>query len=117
MLIWSGAGLLVPVIAGIGLFAGSALVGLVGDVGWSLGVLASGIAMWFLGRRLNDKPAKLLVDPETGEEVLMRHRNDHTFFFIPMQWWGAVVAVLGLLYVLSAAVILVMSLVHDAFAA
>ena len=81
-----------------------------------LGVLASGMGMWFLGRRLNDGPDKLLVDPETGERVLMRRRNAHTFFFIPMQWWGAVAAVLGLLYVLSAAVIFVMSLVHDAFA-
>ena len=105
-----------PVIAGIGLATGWALVGLVGDVGVFLGILASGIGMWFLGRRLNDEPDKLLVDPETGERVLMRRRNAHTFFFIPMQWWGAVAAVLGLLYVLSAAVIFVMSLVHDAFA-
>lgn len=96
-LIWSGAGILVPVIVVIG--GGSGLM-LFGEMGAFLGIIASGLGIWFAGRRMNDKPDRILVDPETGEGVRLRRRNAHSLFFVPIQWWGAAVVVWGLMLVL-----------------
>ena len=94
MLIWSGGGILVPligiVVVGAGIVVGGA------TLGFGLGLLAAGGVIWIAGTRLNDKPDQHLIDPETEELVRLRRRNAHTFFFVPMQWWGPVAAVLGL---------------------
>jgi hypothetical protein len=62
--------------------------------GGPVGLLLSGAALWFLGRKLND-PAKdrILFDPQTGEEV--RSARRHTLFWIRMEYWGVLVVIIG----------------------
>ena len=94
-LIWSKGGLLVPLFVVLGFVAGS-IVGGFSNAGAGLGVVAAAACIWMAGKRLNDKPDRQLVEPDTGEVVVLRG-NAHTFFFVPMQWWAPVAAVLGLL--------------------
>ncbi|HEY0203130.1 MAG TPA: hypothetical protein VGC15_03140 [Acetobacteraceae bacterium] len=100
MVIWSGWGILVvPVTllvgggvtvlfgallnaAGLGRLAGFALVA---------GLLAAAAANWWVGRWLNGRPGRVLLDPATGQQVVLRRR--HSLFFIPAQWWAVPLAV------------------------
>ena len=93
MLIWRGWGflaLIIPVVLGI--LSEQACEMWLGDgaPGWSfqLGIGAGLLIVWFLGRHLNTKPDKILIDPETGEQVALR--KDHSLFWIPMQYWAFV---------------------------
>lgn len=95
MIIWSGWGILIPlivaVVAGFSTIAG-------GDdhaaSGLSIGLILSGVIVLFVGKRLNDRPGRTLVDPETGEQVVLRSATS-SLFFIPMQWWGPVIVAIG----------------------
>jgi hypothetical protein len=60
----------------------------------AVGMLAGAVANWCVGRRLNNRPGRLLVDPATGGRVILRRR--HTLFWIPMQWWSIPMALLAI---------------------
>jgi hypothetical protein len=103
MLIWQGRGVAVFVFAFFGvLLAGVLALAVLGEsfyrnesqtwIGIGL-VLGGALCLWF-GRRWND-PAndRSLVDPQTGEQVVLRNR--HTFWFLPMEWWGMAGILLG----------------------
>jgi hypothetical protein len=91
-LIWRGwgiLGILIPLVAlGFGAMLGLAI----SPSGAAVGVLVAifGIAgaatVWVVGERLNNSPGRLLVDPATGEKVLLR--SSHTLFWVPLQWWA-----------------------------
>ena len=60
-----------------------------------MALVIGGVATFFLGRWLNDpKRNRVLVDKETGQEVVDKPRND--LFWIPMEIWGGVLVVGGL---------------------
>jgi len=61
-------------------------------------VLAA-IALWFTGVRLNRDTERRLVDPKTGQGVIIRRR--HTLFWIPMQYWAPVLALIGVIVLIS----------------
>lgn len=108
MLIWSGWGILVvPVTllvggsvtvllgtllnaAGLDRMAGLALV---------IGLLAAAGANWWVGQRLNGRPGRVLLDPATGQQVVLRRR--HSLFFIPVQWWAVPLAVVAAITLVS----------------
>lgn len=99
MVVWSGFGILVSVIPALTLaamqLATDALFGAAAywqHSQWlfSLGLLLSAAAVWLLGRRLNTRGARLLLDPATGEQVTLRPR--HSFFFIRMEYWAGLLA-------------------------
>ena len=46
-----------------------------------------------LGLYLRGKGGRVVVDKQTGREIVLRRR--HTLFFIPIEYWGLVVVVLG----------------------
>ncbi|WP_338661478.1 hypothetical protein VQH23_14650 [Pararoseomonas sp. SCSIO 73927] len=109
MIIWRGWGILTVVIlalvgGGVTLAAGTLLESQGAHVGYGfvLGLVAAAAANWVLGRRLNGRPARELVDARTGERVLLR--TSHSLFFVPMQWWSvlmiaaAVLAFLAMLF-------------------
>jgi hypothetical protein len=62
---------------------------------WPLAVslFFSAVVCWFVGRAFQNQGARVLIDPKTGEDVVLR--ESHTLFFIPMMWWGPLLAVLG----------------------
>lgn len=99
LLIWRGLGPLVLAVGAIGIFVGTVIgealhIGIRGDsVLAGLAMLPAGYVIWRLGKRWN-APVRELVDPATGEKVLLT--RGHSMFFIPFEWWGPIFAVLGL---------------------
>jgi hypothetical protein len=100
MLVWKGWGIL-----GILIPAAMAVVGDLSletlwgrnynaDAFRALFLLASGAAVWAVGRKLNGKPGRKLVDPKTGETVEIK--ETHTLFWLPVQWFGVIWLLLGL---------------------
>lgn len=57
----------------------------------AIGLLISGVIIWFLGTRFNGAPTRVLVDKKSGEDIALRDR--HTFFFIPMEYCGLIICV------------------------
>ena len=103
MIIWSGLGFLVAVIVFGCALAANLIANSVTGGGtywdenrWTLGValLVAAVACWSLGRYLRGRKARTLIDKETGEEVIQK--PSHSLFFIPMDYWGPILAVVGL---------------------
>ena len=105
MLIWKGWGLLVIVFAIGSMAIGQLLQG--GDVAstlsasqvflWrSVPLMLAAIPVWILGRKKNTKTEKILVDPETGENVTLVSGGGHELFFLPMEYWAPILVVLAL---------------------
>lgn len=100
MIIWRGFGILVVVIAGAALVLtqviANALLGAGTYEGHSgpLGALALLVAaaiVWPLGRTLNRRGGRTLLDPATGQQVVLR--PNHSLFFIPMEYWAPILGV------------------------
>jgi len=101
-IIWTGKGFLVAVVT----FACSLSANLISNSvtgsgayweahRWPLAVslFVSAVVCWFLGRFFRSRDGRVLVDPKTGEQVVLG--KSHTLFFIPMVWWGPLLAVFG----------------------
>jgi hypothetical protein len=105
MIIWSGLGFLVAVIAFVSMiFAEYTTESLFQDDsyyqthGWPklLAFWIAGVTVWFLGNHLNQKPGQVMIDKETGTEVLMK--PNHALFFIKLEYWGPILFILGILF-------------------
>ena len=64
-----------------------------------LAILLGAIPTTFVGMKLNNKPARILMDPETGEEVELK--PEHSLFWVPMQYWGVILVALSTLIYLK----------------
>ncbi len=101
MIVWSGLGflgLLIPIVTGpLAVFLANAIFGPAYGAThmWplALGVLIGAGLVYLLSVRL-DQPGRLLIDPATGQRVIMKSR--HTLFWIPLRWIAVVTAVIGL---------------------
>jgi hypothetical protein len=108
MLIWRGWGILailIPLVAlGFGAMIGAALAptnGLAAGVVTAIFGLAGAATVWVVGERLNGAPGRLLVDPATGEKVMLR--STHSLFWIPLQWWAPVAALFSIVFAIAMA--------------
>ncbi len=95
MIAWSGLGFLVAVIVvGISWSAEVISERLTGNdiyyqektMPFAIALFSASVIIYVLGRWLNTQNAKVYIDKESGEE--MRLRKKHSFFFIPMEYWG-----------------------------
>jgi hypothetical protein len=103
MVIWSGLGFLVVLIA----IAAVLVCQLAFDAAfgpgyyaahkWTIGValLLAAPACWFAGRALRARGSQTVIDKASGQEIVL-DRSKHTLFFAPMHWWGVGFAVGGL---------------------
>lgn len=109
-IIWKGWGILViPIVAvcfvvigGIVATIGAALGASSQSTGFLIMALsagASGFVSYVVGKRLNAGPGRVLVDKETGREITLK--NSHSLFFIKMEYYGYVFAVIGALALLG----------------
>lgn len=103
MIIWRGWGILVFLITIAVMVIFQGIVGAVfGDPqfyksnDWPKGaaLLLSGVAVYFAGRYFNGKAGRVMTDKATGREVALR--RIHSMFFIPMEYWGFILAAIGL---------------------
>jgi hypothetical protein len=105
MIIWRGWGIVVvglALLAALGAGAAAGLLDADDDLtGILLGVflIPVGVLTWFVGKRMNRDTVRNLVDPKTGDAVTVR--NDHSLFFLRVEWWGPIMVVAGLLVVAS----------------
>lgn len=96
MIIWKGLGILV-ILAGIaGMILGGVLGAAVGLGAFAgvIGALTAALANWGLCKLLYRRPARVLVDPATGRQVL--DRPSHSLFFIPAYAWTWIFVVLAI---------------------
>lgn len=108
-LVWKGWGFLTPVImlaivvpSVIGAGELASAMGWVRDqelLGLALGLFTAAAANWFLGRYFNNRPGRELLDPKTGETVVLRHRHD--LFFVKMEYWSVLFALAGVVFLYS----------------
>ena len=100
MVIWKGWGILALIVPVVIMLASQWLSGMLGVSDLSHpGVVAlvcfvSAIVVWFVGKKLNGAPEKILLDAESGEEV--RIKPQHSLFWIPMQWFSLVWVAYGI---------------------
>jgi hypothetical protein len=104
MIIWRGWGVLVAVFAfGAALAAELIVESTTGDdqyfqrEAWplALALVAAGVLTWLVGRKLNAGAARTVIDKATGRELTID--RSHTFFFVPMHYWGVVLLALAVL--------------------
>jgi hypothetical protein len=109
LIIWRGWGILTPFLTFLCWLLPLAVIeGAVGHATYShyskslslvFALLAAG-AVWAVGRRLNGDPGRILVDPHTRQQVIVRKRHD--LFFLPMQWWAIPIILFGFLQLFTA---------------
>ena len=104
MIIWTGCGPFVLVIGGGCLVLTQLLVNAASQDSqyyqshaWPkvLGCLVAAVITWRVGRRLNSRPGRALMDLDTGE--IEYRKTQHTLFFIPFEYWAPIIAAFGLL--------------------
>jgi hypothetical protein len=57
-----------------------------------VGIGLGGLLCWVVGRSLNSGAGRRLVDPETGEEVVLEAPR-HDFIFVKVEYWGLIGAI------------------------
>jgi hypothetical protein len=104
MVVWRGWGILVILLV-VACMIGTQLVvnAILGDStyqGWMIGgaLLLAAVPVWFIGRRLNGRPGRTLVDQAMGQQVTLRAKHD--LFFVKMEYWAPLLAVGGVLLLL-----------------
>jgi hypothetical protein len=98
MIIWSGWGILVVLVAGIGMALGAAVAGALGlaknpFLTLALGLLLASLCTYGLTALLGRRKERVLLDPQTGEQVVLRYRD--SLFFVPVRIWTWIFLVLG----------------------
>ena len=105
MIIWRGLGFLVFVITLAALIFMEVLTGrLFHDPsyyaahGWPklVGFLIAAVAVWLLGNSLNRRPGRVVIDKATGRQVVLK--PTHSLFFIRVDYWAAILVVLGIVF-------------------
>lgn len=104
MIIWRGWGILVlVVVVFFELIANSLVVKPLGipdhsiyeDIVGYLFFLPSAVVIWFLGKHLNGKKQRVVIDKETGQEITLP--VEHTFFFVRMEYWAYILPLLTII--------------------
>jgi hypothetical protein len=93
LLIWSGLGALIPLAMIIsGILVNISVNSIFGahfysSSHWtiSLVLLLSALASWMIDLRVKSQKGRLLIDKETGKQILLKKK--HSFFFIPVRFW------------------------------
>lgn len=103
MIIWTGRGFLVAVIvfllslgAEFGVESASGNDNYYQIHAWplALALFTSGVISWLLGNRFNSEKGRVVIDKETGQEIVIGG-PDHTLFFIKMQYWGPILMLIA----------------------
>lgn len=96
MIIWSGLGILIPLVAVVGIAVSTVLFSALGlsGVGPGFGFILAAIANWGLWKLIYPKNPKILIDPSNGQQVVIKPR--HGLFFIPAKAWTWIFGLLAL---------------------
>ena len=93
--IWSGWGILTLLFVLIGLVAGGSVVSMAGlPAGVAVATVVAAGLNFLMARRLATKRQEL-VDPKTGQTVILTDRSG--LFFIPMRIWTYIILASGVI--------------------
>jgi hypothetical protein len=96
MIVWSGRGFLSIVVLFATLFLCVAILPKENDdIGFVITAFVTGIFSWVYGKKWNTQNERIVIDEKTGERLLIK--NNHTLFWIPMQYWGVIFSILGVI--------------------
>ena len=91
IIVWKGWGILVVLVTGIALALAGSLIGTApGHQEWlstQVGLVLAALIIFPLGRYLNTRPGRVLIDPTSGQAIELCRR--HTLFFVRMEYWSA----------------------------
>lgn len=106
MLIWCGYGFFIPLLVFAILISLPLIIDPIlgnhfsAENHWVtfLGLTFAGIILWFMGNALN-APKDEYYSHKTGETLVLR--DNHSLYFIKMEYWGVILPLIGLVYALS----------------
>ena len=107
MLVWQGWGILVVGVPLLLIVVTSAIwTALMGETSVNdnysvilgIALLLSAPIIYLLGKRLEARPGRTMVDKETGQEVVLR--GAHTLFFVRLRYWAWISAILGAVFLI-----------------
>lgn len=61
----------------------------------SVALFIAAIVVWFLGKKVNKNAERILIDPNTGQEVKLV--NTHSLFWIRVEYWAPILVVIGII--------------------
>ncbi len=104
MIIWQGLGFLVAVIVFACSLAANFIFNAAVGEGYydrhmwpfAVSLIFSSAICWFLGSYLRTKLDRVVVDKETGKELVL-NQSRHTLFFIPMHYWSPILLLIALI--------------------
>ena len=105
MIIWKGAGFIVAVVAFLMLLLTELSVeALFKDEtyyqrhGWPklMAFFIAGCIVLLIGKYLNKKEGKILIEKDTGKEVVLK--AEHSLFFINVEYWSYILFILGVIF-------------------
>lgn len=102
MLIWKGWGILALVIPLVCSWTAEAILnhyygpGFYQECVFAMPLVLAGAALpvWGVGLRLHKQPGRILIDPESHEQVELKPQ--HSMFWIPLRYWSPVILILSL---------------------
>ena len=104
MIVWSGRGFLSIVVLFVTLFICVSIIPTENaDYGFIITAFVTGIFSWFFGKKWNTKNERIVVDEKTGQRLKIK--NNHALFWIPMQYWGVIFSVFGIIIVFQNSVL------------
>ena len=62
-------------------------------------LILAGVFSWLMGRKWNSAEGKVMIDKETGQEVLFKQK--HSIFWIKMEYWGIIFGILGIVFIVG----------------
>ena len=107
LILWRGFGFMVVLIPFLVSIIGNLISNwAVGAGYWDSHKWPTGVAMliatpilWLVGKRLNGRPGRLMVDKASGQEVLLKKMHD--LFWIKIEWWAIVTLIGGIALIVA----------------
>lgn len=105
MIVWSGKGFLSALVLLGTLFLSIwILPDSLSDYGFVIACFISAGFSWIFGKKWNKRNERIVTDDKTGQKF--RIRSNHTLFWIPMQYWGIIFSILGVIILFQNSIIL-----------
>ena len=104
MIVWSGRGFLSIIVLFVTLFLCVSIFPTENvDYGFIITAFVTGIFSWYFGKKWNTKNERIVVDEKTGQRLKIK--NNHTLFWIPMQYWGIIFSAFGIIILFQNSII------------
>jgi len=103
MIIWRGWGILIAVIIFTCSLAANFISNAVAGPTYydqhkwpfALSLVVSAVICWFWGLAYKNTPSRVVIDKQTGQEIILQPPRP-ALFFIPLQYWGPILLIIAI---------------------